>query len=86
MWEDLIDTLWNVKFFFSKTNRKLPPDLIDTLWNVKVLVDTGDATRQFGFNRYIVECKESFTEHGFVMGLLDLIDTLWNVKALCLCL
>ena len=61
-------------------------DLIDTLWNVKVLVDTGDATRQFGFNRYIVECKESFTEHGFVMGLLDLIDTLWNVKALCLCL
>ena len=37
MWEDLIDTLWNVKFFFSKTNRKLPPDLIDTLWNVKAV-------------------------------------------------
>ena len=33
--EDLIDTLWNVKF--SMTENGLSPlvDLIDTLWNVK---------------------------------------------------
>ena len=53
-------------------------DLIDTLWNVKP-DSLPAASASPGFNRYIVECKESM-KNCLVSAHADLIDTLWNVK------
>ena len=32
---DLIETLWNVKFYYDYQNAITSMDLIETLWNVK---------------------------------------------------
>ena len=55
--QDLIDTLWNVKFESQNTGTAEQPDLIDTLWNVKTTEYTVPQINVPRFNRYIVECK-----------------------------
>ena len=56
--DDLIDTLWNVKMQLMQQMFSGDPDLIDTLWNVKADMRLFLLASIFGFNRYIVECKE----------------------------
>ena len=41
---DLIDTLWNVKYFFMRSLLISVFDLIDTLWNVKDGLPRGSET------------------------------------------
>ena len=38
-------------------------DLIDTLWNVKQSLAQGIREGQYGFNRYILECKAARRDH-----------------------
>ena len=78
---DLIDTLWNVKAGCAARCCNTVFDLIDTLWNVKQYADRFVRERILGFNRYIVECKDSSDQKSEDRND-DLIDTLWNVKTL----
>ena len=52
----LIETLWNVKWFYVLRIPFLYGVLIETLWNVKAVADPWGVI-PLGFNRNIVECK-----------------------------
>ena len=76
---DLIDTLWNVKFYCYRDCNAFEKDLIDTLWNVKIRQLQQMKICSSRFNRYIVECKGE-RDGRLEPSRCDLIDTLWNVK------
>ena len=79
--DELIDTLWNVNFFFLSISISVAAELIDTLWNVN-LVGVGAASVGVArINRYIMECKCVSRSTLLSVRLLELIDTLWNVNA-----
>ena len=77
--DELIDTLWNVNFFFLSISISVAAELIDTLWNVN-LVGVGAASVGVArINRYIMECKLQ-PVLVLLASFVELIDTLWNVN------
>ena len=78
--EDLIETLWNVKFIVGYVAQCVVCDLIETLWNVKNTTAEDHGWLVSRFNRDIVECKVIDTYQSTV-DEIDLIETLWNVKS-----
>ena len=75
----LIDTWWNVNLDIAKFEEKCKTVLIDTWWNVNILRVSYSDTREFGFNRYMVEC-ECVTRTDKQLRIWVLIDTWWNVN------
>ena len=78
--DELIDTLWNVNFFFLSISISVAAELIDTLWNVNLLKYSYTSSG-VGINRYIMECKSESLSY-VLRNLPELIDTLWNVNYL----
>ena len=58
---DLIDTQWNVNFKTMSVFGVQAVDLIDTQWNVNQIARQAYKPIYYGFNRYIVECKQPLT-------------------------
>ena len=78
-WQDLIDTLWNVKVSTSIKFEKGSIDLIDTLWNVKSRYQNQYNHPQIDLIDTLWNVKYKETSLGDTL-YTDLIDTLWNVK------
>ena len=57
----LIETLWNVKIYFTQFSAKVILVLIETLWNVKDQSVCG-TDQDPCINRNIVECKVIFSQ------------------------
>ena len=58
----LIETLWNVKIYFTQFSAKVILVLIETLWNVKSEKVSKFLRFALGINRNIVECKVIFSQ------------------------
>ena len=56
VFNELIDTLWNVNKFGTGGENKWSKELIDTLWNVNI-ISLALLEVAIRINRYIMECK-----------------------------
>ena len=53
----LIDTWWNVNWFYIFSNNPTHAVLIDTWWNVNNMDNLIESEYSSSFNRYMVECE-----------------------------